>query len=57
LVRAGALYSVTTQYNIARLHEDLRNTSEAENIYKQIVADHPHYIDGTYASSPAASLS
>ncbi|RDD42841.1 RNA polymerase-associated protein CTR9-like protein, partial [Trichoplax sp. H2] len=37
--------SVTITYNVARLHEALCEHDEAEKLYKQILKDHPNYID------------
>jgi len=37
--------SVTTSYNLARLHEAMCNFGEAEKLYKDILKEHPNYID------------
>jgi tetratricopeptide (TPR) repeat protein len=36
---------VTLNYNIARLHESMGNQSAAEAMYKDILKEHPSYID------------
>ena len=36
---------VTTTYNMARLHEAMCNYGEAERLYKNILKDHPNYVD------------
>ncbi|KAJ3593998.1 hypothetical protein NHX12_006330 [Muraenolepis orangiensis] len=37
--------SVTTSYNLARLHEALCEYHEAEKLYKNILREHPNYVD------------
>ncbi|CAG7835863.1 unnamed protein product [Allacma fusca] len=36
---------VTTTYNMARLHEAMCQFGEAERLYKNILKDHPNYVD------------
>ncbi|XP_052800522.1 RNA polymerase-associated protein CTR9 homolog [Mya arenaria] len=37
--------SVTTTYNLARLHEATHEYDEAERLYKTILREHPNYVD------------
>ena len=37
--------SVTTTYNLARLHEATHEYDEAERLYKNILREHPNYVD------------
>lgn len=37
--------AVTTTYNLARLHEALCQFNQAERLYKDILKEHPNYID------------
>ena len=37
--------SVTMNYNLARLYEALFEYDKAEKIYKDILREHPNYID------------
>ena len=37
--------SVTMNYNLARLYEALYEFDKAEKIYKDILREHPNYID------------
>ncbi|XP_036312946.2 RNA polymerase-associated protein CTR9 homolog [Pipistrellus kuhlii] len=37
--------SVTTSYNLARLYEAMCEFQEAEKLYKNILRDHPNYVD------------
>lgn len=37
--------SVTASYNLARLHEASCNFGEAEKLYKDILKEHPNYVD------------
>ncbi|XP_056464033.1 LOW QUALITY PROTEIN: RNA polymerase-associated protein CTR9 homolog [Gadus chalcogrammus] len=37
--------SVTTSYNLARLYEALCEFHEAEKLYKNILREHPNYVD------------
>ena len=37
--------SVTINYNLARLHEANHNYNKAEIIYKNILREHPNYVD------------
>ncbi|XP_076012188.1 RNA polymerase-associated protein CTR9 homolog isoform X2 [Genypterus blacodes] len=37
--------SVTTSYNLARLYEALNEFHEAEKLYKNILREHPNYVD------------
>ncbi|CAM1324980.1 CTR9 (predicted), partial [Pycnogonum litorale] len=37
--------SVTTTYNLARLHEGMYLFDQAEKLYKKILKEHPNYID------------
>ena len=37
--------SVTTTYNLARLHEALCENDKAELLYKNILMEHPNYVD------------
>jgi RNA polymerase-associated protein CTR9 len=40
----GAI-SVTTTYNMARLHEEMHEYDKAEILYKNILREHPAYVD------------
>lgn len=40
----GAI-SVTVTYNLARLYEAFHKTEDAERLYKNILREHPNYID------------
>lgn len=37
--------SVTIKYNTARLHEMFCQFDKAEKLYKEILQDHPNYVD------------
>lgn len=37
--------SVTTTYNLGRLHESLCQFDKAEKLYKDILKEHPNYVD------------
>lgn len=37
--------SVTTNYNLARLYESLSQFDKAERLYKNILREHPNYVD------------
>ncbi|XP_052225618.1 RNA polymerase-associated protein CTR9 homolog [Dreissena polymorpha] len=37
--------SVTTTYNLARLHEATHEYDDAERLYKNILREHPNYVD------------
>ena len=37
--------SVTTSYNLARLYEATCEFHEAEKLYKNILREHPNYVD------------
>lgn len=37
--------SVTTTYNLARLHEATHEYDEAERLYKNVLREHPNYVD------------
>ena len=37
--------SVTTTYNLARLYEALHESDRAEKLYKNILREHPNYVD------------
>lgn len=37
--------SVTTSYNLARLYEAMCEFHEAEKLYKDILREHPNYVD------------
>lgn len=37
--------AVTTTYNLARLNEALCQFDKAEKLYKDILKEHPNYID------------
>ncbi|XP_033972543.1 RNA polymerase-associated protein CTR9 homolog [Trematomus bernacchii] len=37
--------SVTTSYNLARLYEAMNEFHEAEKLYKNILREHPNYVD------------
>ena len=41
---------VTTSYNMGRLHEAMCNFGEAEKHYKDILKQHPNYIDCKYTN-------
>lgn len=43
--------SVTTTYNLARLHEATHEYDEAEKQYKNILREHPNYVDCQYTMS------
>lgn len=40
--------SVTIKYNTARLHEMFCQFDKAEKLYKEILQDHPNYVDCKY---------
>ena len=40
--------SVTITYNLARLYETTHENDKAEKLYKNILRDHPNYIDCTF---------
>jgi len=40
--------TVTTTYNLARLNESLCQFDRAEKLYKDILKEHPNYVDCTY---------
>ena len=40
----GAI-SVTVTYNLARLHEALCELDKADQLYKNILREHPNYVD------------
>jgi len=40
--------SVTTTYNLARLNEKLCQFDRAEKLYKDILKEHPNYVDCEY---------
>lgn len=42
--------SVTTSYNLARLYEAMCEFHEAEKLYKNILREHPNYVDCKHAS-------
>lgn len=37
--------SVTIKYNLARLHEMFCQFDKAEKLYKEILKEHPNYVD------------
>ena len=37
--------SVTTTYNLSRLHEAMCEFDKAEALYKNILREHPNYVD------------
>ncbi len=37
--------SVTSSYNLARLHEANCSYDKAEKLYKDILREHPNYVD------------
>lgn len=37
--------SVTTTYNLSRLHEAMCENDKAEASYKNILREHPNYVD------------
>lgn len=37
--------SVTTSFNLARLHEAQYNMENAVKLYKEILKEHPNYVD------------
>ncbi|MEQ2180740.1 protein required for normal CLN1 and CLN2 G1 cyclin expression [Goodea atripinnis] len=43
--------SVTTSYNLARLYEAMCEFHEAEKLYKNILREHPNYVDCKNATS------
>lgn len=43
--------SVTTSYNLARLYEAMCEFHEAEKLYKNILREHPNYVDCMHDSS------
>ena len=47
--------SVTMNYNLARLYEALYEFDKAEKIYKDILREHPNYIDCKLCSFLVAS--
>ena len=40
--------SVTTTYNLSRLHEAMCEFDKAEALYKNILREHPNYVDCKY---------
>lgn len=40
--------AVTTTYNLARLNESLCQFDRAEKLYKDILKEHPNYVDCKY---------
>lgn len=40
--------TVTTTYNLARLNEALCQFDRAEKLYKDILREHPNYVDCKY---------
>ena len=42
--------SVTTTYNLSRLHESLCEFDKAEALYKNILREHPNYVDCKWMS-------
>lgn len=40
--------AVTTTYNLARLNESLCQFDRAEQLYKDILIEHPNYVDCMY---------
>lgn len=40
--------AVTTTYNLARLNESLCLYDKAEKLYKDILREHPNYVDCVY---------
>lgn len=40
--------TVTTTYNLARLNESLCQFDRAEKLYKDILKEHPNYVDCMY---------
>lgn len=42
--------SVTTSYNLARLYEAMCEFHEAEKLYKNILREHPNYVDCKHAT-------
>eukprot|EP00301_Raphidiophrys_heterophryoidea_P027440 c9659_g1_i1.p1 GENE.c9659_g1_i1~~c9659_g1_i1.p1 ORF type:complete len:1008 (+),score=284.05 c9659_g1_i1:410-3025(+) len=47
LTGQGSSKAITTTYNLARLHEQMHNYLEAERLYKDILRQHPNYVDCT----------
>lgn len=43
--------SVTIKYNTARLHEMFCQYDKAEKLYKEILQDHPNYVDCKFMES------
>lgn len=43
--------SVTTSYNLARLYEAMCEFHEAEKLYKNILREHPNYVDCKHENS------
>ena len=37
--------SVTTTYNLSRLHEAMCENDKGEALYKNILREHPNYVD------------
>mmetsp|Transcript_39349 Transcript_39349/g.63823 ORF Transcript_39349/g.63823 Transcript_39349/m.63823 type:complete len:766 (+) Transcript_39349:2-2299(+) len=37
--------NITTLYNLARLYEEKLQTSKAQTLYKEIIREHPNYLD------------
>ena len=48
--------SVTTSYNLARLYEAMCEFHEAEKLYKNILREHPNYVDCTYRAVDAKNI-
>lgn len=43
--------AVTTTYNLARLSEALCQFDRAEKLYKDILKEHPNYVDCKYQTT------
>lgn len=48
--------SVTIKYNTARLHEMFCQYDKAEKLYKEILQDHPNYVDCKSLLTPSVPL-
>ena len=48
--------SVTTNYNLARLYESLNEYDKAEKLYKNILKEHPNYVDCKYATQVPCNI-
>lgn len=48
--------SVTTTYNLARLYEALHEYDKADKFYRNILRDHPNYVDCEWPKFKAETI-